>query len=281
MNRTFFAAASVALGLGVLVWSGCAPDLKGEAAGGGGAGGAGGGTGGAPMCMSAADCGEESVCGKPACTVEKTCTWSEVQPEGAMPPMLTNVYGDCTKEQCNGLGQVVELKDQPDDQYIYGNPCLKPDCQMGMNANPDKNPSAACVFNPITKEMGKCDMNGACVKCTSTNECTAPNTCERGLCVPGSCKDGVKNGAETDVDCGGTTCPPCILGQACTNPNHCTTRRCVGNKCEAPDCGDSIKNGSETDEDCGGPDCAKCGVGKACNYGSDCTNSICVGGLCQ
>ena len=32
---------------------------------------------------------------------------------------------------------------------------------------------------------------------------------KRALFVPGSCGDGVKNNDESNVDCGGTLCPPC------------------------------------------------------------------------
>lgn len=57
--------------------------------------------------------------------------------------------------------------------------------------------------------------------------CTAP-------CGPASCTDGIQNGDETGVDCGGSSCPAC------------------------PTCSDGIQNGDETGVDCGGPDCAPC-----------------------
>ncbi len=50
-----------------------------------------------------------------------------------------------------------------------------------------------------------------------------------------SCTDGIKNGTETGVDCGGS-CPPCP---------------------PAPSCTDGIKNGTETGVDCGGT-CPPC-----------------------
>ena len=49
-----------------------------------------------------------------------------------------------------------------------------------------------------------------------------------------TCTDGIQNGNETGVDCGGSDCPVC------------------------PSCTDGIQNGSETGVDCGGPDCAAC-----------------------
>ncbi len=46
-----------------------------------------------------------------------------------------------------------------------------------------------------------------------------------------TCTDGIQNGQETGIDCGGPTCPVC------------------------PTCTDGIKNGLETSIDCGGPTC--------------------------
>ena len=57
--------------------------------------------------------------------------------------------------------------------------------------------------------------------------CTAP-------CGPPSCTDGIQNGNETGVDCGGPDCPAC------------------------PTCSDGIQNGDETGVDCGGSSCPPC-----------------------
>src|SRR5262245_6157530 len=41
-----------------------------------------------------------------------------------------------------------------------------------------------------------------------------------------TCTDGVKNGSESDVDCGGT-CPRCAVSQACVSRHDCDTSYCV------------------------------------------------------
>jgi len=55
------------------------------------------------------------------------------------------------------------------------------------------------------------------------------------------CTDGVMNGAETDVDCGGGTCPRCQGGQICTSRTDCHTALCTTGTCQscaaAADCG--------------------------------------------
>ena len=71
-----------------------------------------------------------------------------------------------------------------------------------------------------------------------------------------TCADRIKDGAETDLDCGGP-CSPCALGQNCAAKGDCATGACVGGKCAAANCSDKLKNGSETDIDCGGM-CGKC-----------------------
>ncbi|UCE93700.1 MAG: hypothetical protein JSV73_13030 [Flavobacteriaceae bacterium] len=49
-----------------------------------------------------------------------------------------------------------------------------------------------------------------------------------------TCFNGIQDGTETGIDCGGPDCAPC------------------------PTCDDGIQNGGETGVDCGGPDCAPC-----------------------
>ncbi|MDC0304050.1 T9SS type A sorting domain-containing protein, partial [Flavobacteriales bacterium] len=56
-----------------------------------------------------------------------------------------------------------------------------------------------------------------------------------------TCTDGLQNGDEEGVDCGGASCDPCIT------------------------CTDGIQNGDETGIDCGGSFCSPCSVG-GCTY---------------
>lgn len=101
-----------------------------------------------------------------------------------------------------------------------------------------------------------------------------------------TCDDGIQNGDETGVDCGGTSCPTCPeptcddgiqngdeegidCGGSCT---PCVTE---------PTCDDGVQNGEETGIDCGAPGCAECPVDcdqnlvsvliRPDNYGSEIT----------
>ncbi|WJJ97206.1 T9SS type A sorting domain-containing protein [Algibacter luteus] len=88
-----------------------------------------------------------------------------------------------------------------------------------------------------------------------------------------TCSDGVMNGQETGVDCGGTDCDPCNVPPTCDdgimNGNE-TGVDCGGPDCTPcnapPTCDDGVMNGQETGVDCGGPDCAPCNT--------DCTDVV-------
>jgi hypothetical protein len=105
--------------------------------------------------------------------------------------------------------------------------------------------------------------------------------------APSSCGDHVKDGNETDIDCGGS-CPPCAIGQACLVSGDCgyapgcsPTRGCacdaVSLTCVFDHCFDHKKDGSETDVDCGDPvdGCTGCAVGRTCLVDGDCASRGC------
>jgi hypothetical protein len=169
--------------------------------------------------------------------------------------------------------------------------------------------------------------------CTEDANCAAPLYCEHATFLPFSycsggqcvtsfctqfapCADGVKDGMESDVDCGGQVCDACLSGQHCTSgfdcqAGHvCTGGICLGvsctscgfdcvlcangqtcsvaadcasgvcdpgsHTCDAPTCSDRVKNGNETDVDCGGS-CAPCALGGVCFADSDCQSQACDG----
>jgi hypothetical protein len=99
-----------------------------------------------------------------------------------------------------------------------------------------------------------------------------------GETASGSCTDGVQNGAETGVDCGGPVCPSrCPTGVGCKGGSDCQSMVCTTAtlQCAAPTCTDGAKNGMETDVDCGGPTCLPCGNQKGCVSGTDCVSTLC------
>jgi V8-like Glu-specific endopeptidase len=48
----------------------------------------------------------------------------------------------------------------------------------------------------------------------------------------GSCSDAITNGTETDVDCGGSSCPSCPDGSVCEGASDCESAICSSNVCQ-------------------------------------------------
>jgi len=79
-------------------------------------------------------------------------------------------------------------------------------------------------------------MGGAGGAGGSGNECNVDTdcptgVCQAGVCVTTTCLDGVKNGTETDVDCGGPNCGGCTPGKACVFASDCQTGVCTAGTC--------------------------------------------------
>ena len=87
---------------------------------------------------------------------------------------------------------------------------------------------------------------------------------------PGAtCEDGLANGDETGVDCGGSCPESCQEPDECIERDDCPTGECVDGQCISDLCADGEHNGSEGDIDCGG-DCEPCESGMSCQAASDC-----------
>ncbi len=129
------------------------------------------------------------------------------------------------------------------------------------------------------------DCGGLCGGCATNQACLGAADCLSGVCTANvcaapACPDGVKNGTETDVDCGGSGCPKCADTLTCGQDADCQSDVCLSSVCQAPTCSDSKKNGAEGDVDCGGALCASCANGKSCNTPEDCASGGCISTVC-
>ena len=111
-------------------------------------------------------------------------------------------------------------------------------------------------------------------RCTSTADCDG-GQCASGQCRAPTCKDGLTNGDESDIDCGGITCLPCAVGQACSKTEDCDGVACARGQCQAPSCDDLLLNADETDLDCGGSCSTACADDQRCKVGADCVSGVC------
>lgn len=207
------------------------------------------------------DCG--GIC--PACTVGKSCA----------------VNSDCTSGICSG------------------NVCQGAVCTPGS--------TTACYTGPIgTQGVGAChagtstcNVDGSAYgPCTGQvvpgievcdgldNNCNGA-TDEGGVC--GSCVDGIKNGQETDVDCGGICSTKCGIGKICSINADCSSGNCTAGFCAAADlCAGVTCTALDQCHNAGfcNPATGLCSNppkldGTSCNDGNACTQTdLCQSGLC-
>jgi hypothetical protein len=105
-----------------------------------------------------------------------------------------------------------------------------------------------------------------CTPCVDGLACNGPKDCASAVCdstkktcTAPACNDNVKNGTETDTDCGGSMCAPCVTNYICKLATDCKSRVCMKGSCQEPLCTDGVLNGNESGIDCGGPTCGSCG----------------------
>lgn len=94
------------------------------------------------------------------------------------------------------------------------------------------------------------------------------------------CANGVKDGDEINVDCGGA-CGKCA-GDPCAGVDECKSGECKSGLCTAPIGNpavpgptNGVKDNGETDVDCGGANAPACAAGKACAGSDDCADEYC------
>lgn len=104
--------------------------------------------------------------------------------------------------------------------------------------------------------------------------------CPTGRCTTAApantCRDRIRDGDETDVDCGGS-CQPCAPALACTIPADCQSNACTGGTCAAASCTNGVRDAFESDVDCGST-CGPCAAGLVCAADSDCASGSCDNG---
>lgn len=185
-----------------------------------------------------------------------------------------DVYNDvkeCTTDVCtNGV--------LSHDLVAQGTLCNKPDgssgvcdgagscfscldgvqgCTGNFTCQMNKCVKTTCTNNMKDPGEGDTDCGVGCLPCADGKTCTQAAQCASGSCMAGTCAapacpDGLQNGKETDVDCGGGDCSKCATDQLCTVATDCQNGVCKDGFCLAPTCTDAVQNGDEAGIDCGG-----------------------------
>ncbi|HCF59589.1 MAG TPA: hypothetical protein DFS52_16540, partial [Myxococcales bacterium] len=90
----------------------------------------------------------------------------------------------------------------------------------------------------------------------------------------------MRNGKESDFDCGGGSCQPCADDKLCVENSDCQSGHCFEGFCAPLRCNDQVRNGEETDIDCGG-DCSPCATNQRCLQDADCASQNCRSKRCE
>jgi hypothetical protein len=211
------------------------------------------------------------------------------------------VFGDCRSWICDGAGGI-DLQVDSEDFPHLPDPCFIWTCN-GWTPLRTPNFHAPCLTSKGTG--GFCDDKGTCLQCVLDADCPGVGQrCKANICV--SCGDGIQNGDETGVDCGGS-CGAC-LSAPCTGDQECATGNCGFTNAQAPKpekvCCDApcdevcfqcstagfcgwVPTGSPDVDTCNSPyEACKTGSCKIktnypCVQNSDCISGSCVSGTCK
>ncbi len=218
--------------------------------------------GGGPTCTDGVQNGQETGvdCGGPTCPACPTnCTDNEV----VLTIVLDNYPEETSWTITNSGGSVVAsggtYGSQPDGSTVIVSECLVDGC-YDFTINDTYGDGICCAYGQgsyvLSDAGGNTLASGGAFGSSETT-----NFCVGGGSGP-TCTDGVQNGQETGVDCGGPVCPACPTCNDGIQNGSETDVDCGGPDCPAcPTCFDGVQNGQETGVDCGGPDCAPCNPG--------------------
>ena len=187
------------------------------------------GAGACVECVAATDCPAAAECSAQACNAGRCGT----TPVAAGTPTASQTSGDCKTVVCDGAGSTMMI--DADDPQSDGNDCTADTCVAGVNVSTPLTAGTACATSGGAV-CGSGSKAGMCVACISNAQCAASGrVCDtvNDVCVAPTCTDLMKDGSETDIDCGGSTCSACGNGMMCSIGGDCTSGYCAGTTCAA------------------------------------------------
>ncbi len=155
--------------------------------------------------------------------------------------------------------------------------CQKRSCDEGNCGTENSDAGSSC-----TEGGGKvCDGQGSCVQCLTKDDCASDEVCSSSnTCVTVGCDNELKDGTESDVDCGGDSCPACADGKICGDFEDCQSLFCKSGICAK--CASAADCHSDDYCDIGATEhCLDELVNSAsCNQSYQCSSGICVDSVC-
>ena len=156
--------------------------------------------------------------------------------------------------------------------------------------------SAECVIasdcGAITECVSYACIADACqvtftLKGTVCGNANADTLCDgSGTCVLKYCFDGKLSGSETDVDCGGPFCKPCVDGRSCNDSRDCTNGVCETEATSRENSGKVCKPCTLNDHCAEGRWCNQGAcvlveeAGVTCSSAAECATGHCADGVC-
>jgi len=194
------------------------------------------GQGTQPSCTDGVQNGNETGvdCGGPDCApCNTTCNDNDV----TLSITLDNYPEETTWSIQNDSGQTVATGgaygSQPDGSSVSESICLPDDCYT-FTIFDSYGDGICCAYGSGSYNLF--GSGGSLASGGSFGSSESTEFCLGGTTGP-TCDDGIQNGDEEGVDCGGSNCDPCVV---------------------PPTCDDGIQNGDEDGVDCGGSNCAPC-----------------------
>ena len=160
--------------------------------------------------------------------------------------------GNCAQNVCANAPTCMDhIKNGMETDVDCGGPNCAP-CAIGKMCLAASDCTTSACVNKVCIVPASCMNNirdgletdvdcggGVCPRCASGKMCKAPsdcqsNTCAGNTCVAqqaANCMDGIQNGGESDVDCGGIMCPRCAAGKMCFGNNDCASSVCKTGVC--------------------------------------------------
>ena len=143
-------------------------------------------------------------------------------------------------------GEACDDGNQSDDDACT-TACALASCGDGMpqmgeacdDGNADD--SDACLSTCLAATCGDSSTQTGVEECDDGNQSNA-DACTVACKLP-TCSDGLESGAESDIDCGGGTCPDCNKGKSCGADTDCVTGACVNGACNLPTSCKQLKTG--------------------------------------
>ena len=193
-------------------------------------------------CISSADCTDDSnPCREPTCDTDGRCDSLDT-PDGTPLPADQQTDGDCRIRVCNGSGSV-RNEDDDTDVDDDNNPCTADSCSNGSEVHTQLPAGTPCGGGNTCTASGTCctpttcaaagrncgSMSDGCGMTLDCGSCPVGDSCSSGgVC---RCSNGIRDGGEAGVDCGGTCPTKCANGTSCTSGGSCTSGNCVEGVC--------------------------------------------------